>query len=69
MGRIKTEFIKKIGQKIYLQYRDRITTDFDKNKELVKEVLKIESKKVRNIVTGYITRLKRKELEGKLEIA
>ncbi len=61
MGRIKTNFVKKIGEQIYEKYKDRISTDFRENKKLVKEVLEIESKKIRNVVAGYLTRLKQKE--------
>jgi len=56
MGNIYTRDIKRIGQQIYELYKDQITLDYAKNKELVKQVLDAYSKKVRNRVAGYVTR-------------
>ena len=61
MGRIKTTMIKNIGEKLYREHKDEFTTDFEKNKEIVKKYVGIPSKKLRNILAGYITRLKRRE--------
>ncbi len=62
MGRIKTSLVKRIGEKIYEQYKDKFSDDFEKNKEIVKQILPIHSKKMINVITGYITRLvERKE--------
>ena len=57
MGRIKTVPIKRITQKAFREYRERFTTDYEKNKELVGELLETDSKKIRNTVAGYVTRL------------
>jgi small subunit ribosomal protein S17e len=64
MGRIKTTMIKNIGEKLYREHKDEFTTDFEKNKEIVKKYVDIPSKKLRNIVAGYITRLKRQDAES-----
>ncbi|AEB96109.1 MAG: 30S ribosomal protein S17e [Metallosphaera sp.] len=56
MGNIYTRDIKRIGQQIYEKYKDNISTDYEKNKELVKQVVDVYSKKVRNRIAGYITR-------------
>ena len=61
MGRIKTTMIKNIGEKLYKEHKVEFTTDFDKNKEIVKKYVGIPSKKLRNVVAGYITRLKKIE--------
>ena len=58
MGRIKTSFIKNLGDDVFSRYKDRFTNDFNKNKEIIKEILDIKSKKLRNVLAGYITRLK-----------
>ena len=42
-------------------YGDRFTTDFEKNKNLAEELMEFPSKKIRNIIVGYVTRLKKKE--------
>jgi len=63
MGRIKTLMIKNIAERLFREHGEEFTTDFDKNKELVKKYVDIPSKKLRNTVAGYITRLKRREIE------
>ena len=63
MGRIKTSLVKRIGEKIYEQYKDKFSGDFEKNKEIVKQILPIQSKKMINVITGYITRLAEREEE------
>ena len=57
MGRIKTTPIKKNAIKLFNQYRDVFQKDFEKNKELVEEFVEIRSKKTRNVMAGYITKL------------
>ena len=64
MGRIKTIMIKNIGEKLYKEHKNEFTTDFEKNKEIVKKYVDISSKKLRNIVAGYVTRLKKIETES-----
>jgi len=61
MGRIKTRPIKAATLKLAETHMDEFTTDFDKNKVIVKEKLGNTSKKIRNIVAGYATRLKKTE--------
>lgn len=61
MGNIKTTFVKRIGRKLFENNREKFTEDYSKNKEVVKELIDIKSKKLRNIIAGYITNLKRQE--------
>jgi small subunit ribosomal protein S17e len=61
MGRIKTSFIKHVGKDLVEKYGEKFSTDFEKNKETVKEVVVIKSKRLRNIVAGYITALKKQQ--------
>lgn len=58
MGRIKTTFVKHIGQELYEKHGDKFTTDFSKNKQVLKQLAEIKSKKLMNTITGYITSLK-----------
>jgi len=55
MGRIKNTQIKRIAEKIMIDYGHRFSNDFYKNKEVVSELFEIESKKIRNMIAGYIT--------------
>ena len=61
MGNIKTSFVKRIGKSLYEKNKDKFTLDYSKNKEVIKGLIDIKSKKMRNIVAGYITSLKRQE--------
>ena len=62
MGRIKSQFVKSSGHKIFENVRDKLTDDFSKNKEIVAEYANIPSKRLRNSIVGYVTRLKKQSL-------
>lgn len=57
MGRIKTTKIKRVTKEIFEKQKDEISGDFSKNKELLDKSAEFQSKKIRNIVAGYLTRL------------
>ncbi len=59
MGRIKTRLQKSITKEVLEKYGDKFDTDFEKNKAVLQEHADISSKKLRNIIAGYATRLKR----------
>lgn len=61
MGRIKTTLIKHIGQELVERHPEKFSRDFDKNKKAVDELATFQSNRMRNIVAGYITRLKKQE--------
>jgi small subunit ribosomal protein S17e len=61
LGRIKTSFIKNVAKELFEKYGEKFTTDFEKNKEFIKEVCEIKSKRLRNMIAGYITSLKKRE--------
>lgn len=69
MGRIKSTFVKSSATKIYNKGSEEFTDNFDKNKELIQKYAIIPSKKLRNSVVGYITRLvKNCNKENKREV-
>lgn len=57
MGRVKTTKIKRATQEIFEKHKDEVSTDFSENKEKLKQMAGFQSKKIRNIVAGYLTRL------------
>lgn len=61
MGNIKTSFVKTVANEIYEKHEDKLTTDFSKNKEVVKEFADVKSKRLMNMITGYLTKLKKRE--------
>jgi len=63
MGRIKTTLIKRNAKELMKLYYDKFSTTFEENKKKVEELVDVKSKKLRNIMAGYITRLKKKEAQ------
>ena len=63
MGRIKTTLIKRNAKELMKLYGDKFSTIFEENKKKVEELVDVKSKKLRNIMAGYITRLKKKEAQ------
>jgi small subunit ribosomal protein S17e len=57
MGRVKTTMIKRVGNKLVRSNRASFSKEFDQNKEILPEFVHIPSKKLRNVLAGYITRL------------
>lgn len=63
MGRIKTTLLKKTAIKLHKEHPEKFKKTFEENKKVVKELTEMQSKKFRNIIAGYVTRLaKQKEL-------
>ncbi len=62
MGRIKPKFVKINARRLVEKHEDKFKDDFEHNKNVIKEMNLIRSKKIINQLAGYITRLiKRKE--------
>ncbi len=60
MGRVRTRFIKNLGEKLFEKYSDRFTLNFEENKKILKELVDLPSRKLRNVLAGYITSLKKR---------
>ncbi|MBS3165883.1 30S ribosomal protein S17e [Candidatus Woesearchaeota archaeon] len=56
MGRIKTMLIKRSVNTLLKNNPKKFTSTFDKNKKAVSEQLDVRSKKLRNIIAGYLTK-------------
>ena len=61
MGRIKTKLIKRITHKLIQNYGSKFKDNFEENKPIVTSLLENDSKKFRNVISGYVTRIKRRE--------
>ncbi|MFX1521217.1 MAG: 30S ribosomal protein S17e [Promethearchaeota archaeon] len=57
MGKIRPSHIKSIAKDILEKYSDLIADDFEKNKELLDQILDVKSKRLRNRIAGYLTSL------------
>ena len=63
MGRIKTQFIKITSTDLMTKHSDKFTIDFEHNKIAVSLLTDVQSKKVRNVIAGYLSRLVRNKKE------
>ncbi|HZX12296.1 MAG TPA: 30S ribosomal protein S17e [Candidatus Nanoarchaeia archaeon] len=59
MGRIRTTLIKRTAEKLIKRHPDKFSTDFSLNKPAVTEAADVPTKKLRNLIAGYITKLKK----------
>lgn len=57
MGRIKTKNVKRYGEEFLSKYSKDFNTDFAHNKQVLDKVAEIRSKKLRNLIAGYIVKL------------
>lgn len=58
MGKVRPEKVKKVARELVKRYPDKLTTDFESNKKMLESMATINSPKLRNLIAGYITRLK-----------
>lgn len=57
MGKVRTILIKNISKELINKYPNIFTIDFEKNKRLLDKYLEIDSKHLRNRISGYIVNL------------
>jgi small subunit ribosomal protein S17e len=72
MGKVRTEMVKRMAIELIGKYSRSFNTDFDHNKKFMSELNIGVSKKMRNKVAGYATRVVRSDLnaievEGEIE--
>jgi len=63
MGRIKTQLVKRTTRELYKLHGPEFKPDFDENKKILVDKAQFPSKKIRNTVAGYITRLVKTQKE------
>jgi small subunit ribosomal protein S17e len=61
LGRIKPKILKGFTKEMMEKHGDKLDTDFEKNKEVLKKYVDVQSKKLRNVIAGYAARLKKSE--------
>ncbi|AFK22840.1 30S ribosomal protein S17e [Pyrococcus sp. ST04] len=66
MGKIRQGFIKRVARELVNKYPNEFTTDFEHNKKKVQELTNVTSKRIRNRIAGYVTKLMRMKEEGKI---
>jgi ribosomal protein S17E len=60
MGRTKTLLVKRVTHKLMSIHGDEFKDNFEENKPIVDKFVSVPSKKIRNTIVGYITRLVKK---------
>ena len=63
MGKVRTETVKRVCRELLRRYPDHFTGEFESDKQAVNELVVTQSKRLRNRIAGYITRLKVVEAE------
>jgi small subunit ribosomal protein S17e len=58
LGKVRTETVKRAARELIERFPDKFTDEYEANKKAVNEVLMAPSKKLRNRIAGYVTRLK-----------
>lgn len=58
MGRIKTTFVKNIGKELLEKHSQSFSGSFEDNKRALTPFVSFTSRKMRNLVAGYITSVK-----------
>jgi small subunit ribosomal protein S17e len=57
MGKIRIRVVKRTARELLEKYPGLFTRDFNQNKLLVSRLVETQSKKVRNLIAGYVTHL------------
>ena len=60
MGRIKTMLVKRVTNELVKEHNHSFKKDFNENKKIVSQFAEIQSKKLRNMIAGYVTRQMKK---------
>lgn len=57
MGKVRTELVKRISVELVEKYPRSFSTEFEQNKQFLKEIGLDVSKKIRNRIAGYVSRI------------
>jgi small subunit ribosomal protein S17e len=68
MGKIRSDKIKRTAKELVAKYHQHLSTDFDQNKVLVEKLTNVVSKRMRNRIAGYVTRIMVQIKEGKVQV-
>lgn len=57
--------VKRITKQLVNEHKEEFSEDFNKNKEVLKKYVIIKSTKIRNVISGYASRLIKQSKENK----
>jgi small subunit ribosomal protein S17e len=59
MGKVRPTLVKRTAREMLREFPEKFKHDFEHNKSVLEDLLVLPSKRMRNMVAGYITHLKR----------
>jgi small subunit ribosomal protein S17e len=63
LGKVRTDTVKRTSREVLRRFPERFTGDFESDKQAVNDLVSTQSKRLRNRIAGYVTRLKVVEAE------
>jgi len=63
MGRIRTNIVKRQAENLYQENKEKFGKKFDENKLALKDLAEFPTKKLRNLIAGYITKKQKTQAE------
>jgi small subunit ribosomal protein S17e len=63
LGKVRTETVKRVSRELLKRFPERFSGDFESDKQAVNDLVSTQSKRLRNRIAGYVTRLKVVEAE------
>ncbi len=69
MGKVRTKVVKRTAKEMLERFPDKFGPDFEVNKQALIEVADIPSKRLRNRIAGYITRLVKQRMRLEKQLA
>ena len=58
MGKVRIAAVKKVARELVERYPNMLTTNYEANKKVLADLVDAKTKRLRNRVVGYVTRLK-----------
>ncbi len=63
LGKVRTETVKRASREVLRRFPEHFTGNWESDKQAVSELVSTQSKRLRNRIAGYVTRLKVVEAE------
>ena len=63
LGKVRTDTVKRTSRELLKKFPERFTGEFESDKQAVNDLVITQSKRLRNRIAGYVTRLKVVEAE------
>jgi small subunit ribosomal protein S17e len=58
VGKVRIAAVKKVARELVGRHPDKFTTNYESNKTVMADLVDAKTKRLRNRIVGYVTRLK-----------